>query len=108
MTNCRIMFLRNKVGRPIGCLAILLDRQMQSIKYQLSVLNPLDIFNKEIAKNIAIGRLDKKPFHIKMEPNTNINWTVMSHLFNNKNAPTRARKAAKHWFNTIISFSFEN
>jgi hypothetical protein len=61
MKNCRIMYLRDKSGYPVGCVAMGLTRSMKKIKYQLSVLNPQDQFDRSLARHIALGRLLESP-----------------------------------------------
>jgi hypothetical protein len=95
----RFMFLRKKNQQPIGCLAIKLTEN--TIEYQLSVLNPVDKFDRSFAKQLANERLDKNPFKINLTVTPtmyNISTAVMANLaFNNKDAPKRAIKAAKLW-----------
>jgi len=93
------MFLRDEKFRPIGCIAISVNRQRARIRYQVSVLNPIDKFERDLARHIALGRLLEKPFVISMKGDCgwDINYAVMSSLEKNKDVPTRAQKAAKHW-----------
>lgn len=52
---------------PVGCLAVEVNREQQEIKYAFSVCSPVDIFNSNLAKEIANGRLRKSPVSIKGE-----------------------------------------
>ncbi len=117
----RFQYLRDRSGQPVGCVAIKTsvgDFGLQ-VEYQVSVLNPLDRFDRTLARSIAVERLKKRP--IVIEEMLGINATmhqitsaVMSHLVETPvtttvvggvtipwdvqmNVPSRARKAAKLW-----------
>jgi hypothetical protein len=95
----RFMFLRDKKSQPVGCIAI--DTAM-GLSYSLSVLNPLDKFDRKLARTIALGRLhagfsrfirggDISTMHA-------ITRVVMQDILTGRpSAPSRARKAAKLW-----------
>lgn len=105
----RIMFLRSSNGHPVGCIAISISKRknLNSIQYQLSVLNPQDKFNRALARQIAIGRLMENPLHIVIDKNANmhdISLAVMNHItsIGKGKFPTRAVKAAKLWLSKIV------
>lgn len=97
----RVMFLRDPSGMPVGCLAIGLTRSRKTIKYQVSVLNPIDQFDRKLARQIALGRLMESSYSA---PSTSdvpdmhqISRDVMAHLADNKDVPSRASRAARRW-----------
>jgi hypothetical protein len=97
----RIMFLRTVDNTPCGCVAISLDRRNHRLNYQYSVQNPIDKFNRKLARQIALGRLIESPIPIPLIRDMEVNMhmiseLVMSHLANS-NAPKRAIKSAKQW-----------
>lgn len=100
------MFLRNSNGQPVGCLAYSIHSTRTSVKYQLSVLNPIDQFNRSLARQIAIGRLVEKPIHIRnlkgTESINNIVQVIMKDIFASS-LPTRARNAARDWLRMLNS-----
>lgn len=101
MNNTRIMFLRNSDYTPCGCVAISIDRRNHRIDYQYSVLNPLDKFDRKMARHLALGRLVECPISTPLCRNSEVNMHiisegVMEHLANS-NAPKRAVRAAKLW-----------
>ena len=104
--NRRVMFLRSADNKPVGCVVISVDRHNKRIEYQVSTLNPLDKFNREVARLLATGRLVEAPFHLWL-PNKaglhEISRRVMTHLAANKTVPNRSRKAAKNWVHTHLS-----
>lgn len=51
----------------VGCLAVEIDRVKQEIRYALSVCAPSDNFNPARAKEIAGGRMKKKPTILSVE-----------------------------------------
>lgn len=111
MSN-RIMFLRDQKFQPVGCLAISHDRGTNIVKFQLSVLNPADRFRRDVARQIAIGRLIEKPIVIPLlgerEPSrTDITFSVMDCICNSKFVPGRARKMARLWLENFRKNSTE-
>lgn len=110
--NRRVMFLRNADNKPVGCVVINVDRHNKRIEYQVSTLNPLDKFDREVARLLATGRLVEAPFHMWL-PNKaglhEITRRVMTHIINNKAIPNRSRKAAKNWMSLMnFAFAFSN
>lgn len=105
----RIMYLRDNKnpqgrGNPVGCLAIGLDSitNPTKVSYQLSVLNPVDMFDRKVAKLKATERLNEQPFELSVNLDSEfsaheVSTVVMNHLKNNKTVPTRARKSAAIW-----------
>jgi len=101
------MFLRDRYGSAVGCLAIKLHRHTEydqsMVSYQMSVLNPLDKFNRELARTIAKGRLLEAP-HVVMvpvEPSMyEVSQAVMKDITHDSTVPTRARQAARRWLRT--------
>lgn len=99
--NRRVMLLR-KDEKPVGCVVINVDRHRKCIEYQVSTLNPLDKFDREVARLLATGRLVESPFHLWLPNKANmheISRRVMKHLASNKDIPNRSRKAAQNWLN---------
>lgn len=105
----RFMFLRDKRNVPVGCLAITVSSNMKEINYQYSVLNPVDGFNRSLARELAAGRLVTKPIVINSDLKflgiNDITRTVMLDIAFNSHAPTRAIKAAELWLDTPLEES---
>jgi hypothetical protein len=102
MTNTRIMFLRDASYRPVGCVAISLDRRNHRLNYGISVLNPADKFDRKLARQLAIGRLVEVPFMVALKRDEELNMhviseRVMKHVAYGAGAPSRAVRAAKLW-----------
>lgn len=100
MSQRRVMFLRNYAGTPIGCVAIVLHRSQGVVEYQTSVLNPVDRFNRAVARQLAYGRLVEQPLSVPVKKECSmhdVSYAVMSGIASNPNLPSRAIKAAKLW-----------
>jgi hypothetical protein len=102
----RIMFLRDKNGHPVGCIAIE-KSSLISINYQVSVNNPVDKFDRKLARQLAIGRLYENPITIMVTKedlaNTrSITHVVMDNMSLTDRVPERARRAAKRWLNVKV------
>jgi hypothetical protein len=101
MDNTRIMFLRSLSYAPCGCVAISVDTRNRKLSYQFSVLNPVDKFDRKMARHLALGRLVEAPVtfpYARGETLTmhDISKRVLEHLAASK-APTRAVRAANLW-----------
>lgn len=87
-------------GNPVGAVAIKVHKNGRSAEYQVSVLNPLDRFDRAIARQLALGRLAEAPFTVRIPTNASmddITRAVMTDIADDNNAVSRARKAAKLW-----------
>jgi hypothetical protein len=106
MNNYRIMYLRDRKGAPIGCIAI--DESVPGvIGFQYSVLNPLDEFRRDVARQIAIGRLVTRPIKINVPANISRHEgaiRIMSEITKTVACPSRARRAAQLWLRTKAIF----
>lgn len=108
--STRIAYLRSADGCPIGCLAIDVSSEGETSKvsYQLSVLNPVDSFDRSLARSIATGRLTKSPRVIAISKGANmhvITHAIMTDLVvrSKLDIPNRARHAAKLWLKTYYA-----
>lgn len=108
------MYLRDNEYCPIGCVAISLNKSKTQIRYQLSVLNPIDKFERSLSRHIALGRLLESPVRINGSSFANskhyeITEAVMQSIVQNKDLPGRARKAARLWLKYDNAYkSFRN
>ena len=98
----RTMFLRDKSGSPVGCLAIVIYPNDNVIEYQFSVANlKQDTFDREVARGLALGRLVENPITVslpkKHQNMFDISRAVMKNLVRRHGTPSRAVKAAKLW-----------
>lgn len=110
----RIMFLRDVNYKPCGCIAITVNRGNNTAQFQVSVLNPIDRFDRKVARQLALGRMLEVPITVSIPANASmhdITEAVMAHIFDNKTKfPARAVKGAKLWLHyngRSLSSSFE-
>jgi hypothetical protein len=99
--NTRIQFLRDSQLHPVGCLAINLDLRNHRLTYQMSVLNPVDRFDRKVARQLALGRLVEAPIAVTLPRGRELSMhditeAVMRDVIRSK-APGRARRAARNW-----------
>jgi hypothetical protein len=104
MMNHRIMYLRDRNGNPVGCIAIKLHRHVEYdrclVEYQVSVLNPLDRFDRATARQLALGRMVEAPLTVRVPADPTmfeVSSEVMRDIVSDSGQPTRARDAAKRW-----------
>ena len=108
----RVMYLRDHKGQPQGCVACQIKRSGNDYvgSYQLSVLNPVDKFNRGVARALAKGRLLENPiqFVLPSSPSMHeITDQMMAAIATNESLPTRARKSAQRWLDEADrTFSF--
>lgn len=97
----RIMFLRRENNHPIGCLAMHLNGDGE-VSYQVSTLNPVDSFNRKLARQLALGRLLEFPITISTKGRSvhDITKDVLRDLIKDKSFPSRTRSAATRWLNS--------
>ena len=99
----RVQYLRNSKGQPVGCVAIKLHqtgKATNTVTYQVSVLNPDDQFNREVARQLALGRMVEKPCSVAVKRAASkfeITTAVFDQIQHDTRMPSRARKAAKMW-----------
>jgi len=97
-----IHFVRNDKGMPVGCLAFrdvyYEDTGEFHVEYGFSAHNPSDIWNRKLARQIAIGRMVENPFTLPGNSKWNISKMIEVILQDlpNRNAPKRLlREAAR-------------
>lgn len=111
----RFMFLRTsyeylKKSAPLGCVAISLTDNKNRVIYQVSICNPSDEFNRSQARQLALGRLIEKPKTVVVgvvNPTMHdITRAVMLAVEQDSDVPTRARKAAGSWLDSMVGLNF--
>ena len=110
------MYLRDNKRQPVGCIVLALNASKTKIRYQMSVLNPADRFDRSMARVIAKGRLLECPLTITLDEPLDsmheISERVMISIVDNfaGNFPARARKAAKRWLsiNTNEAITYDD
>ena len=109
MSNYRTLYLRNEHGFPVACISMVFDRKNSQVSYGYSTLNPVDKFNRGVARHLSLGRLTDMPSTLSIPSNSNaheISTNVVQHLVKlskNTTVPTRTIKAAKRWLKMAAS-----
>lgn len=105
----KFTYIRNEKGFPVACLAY--TREGDQFKYAVSVHNPKDKFNREMARKVAGGRLLKNPslLHLLEEDTLKDALEVIMRSFSCEvlGAPTRLQKAAKQYLEYSGKFGYE-
>lgn len=102
----RIQYLKDEGGHYVGCIAIherpdlgvAGDRYV--VEYRVSAVNPLDEFDKDVGRQLALGRMMEAPFivHVTRNPSMHeVSIVVMRDIAKDSSVPSRVRKAAKNW-----------
>jgi hypothetical protein len=86
-------------GNPIGVIVSEIDRETNTIRYELACVHKRDHFVKRRGFDIAYGRLLKQPFIIQGVPKTGheITTRIMNDIFANDRGTYAARKLAREW-----------
>jgi hypothetical protein len=105
MTNYNVMYLRARPsfphtkGQPVGC--IVYDNEGKSaVQWQISILNPVDHFHRELSRSLAIGRFVERPYTVFVNGPHNKHDTIRAILREiavDHSIPSRARRAASLW-----------
>ncbi len=101
----RVQYLKDEHGHYVGCIAIVEHptppgEHFALIEYRVSVRNPADQFDKDVARQLALGRLVEAPYTVRVPTRPNmheISRALMKDIARDGNAPSRARRAAKLW-----------
>jgi hypothetical protein len=106
----RTSYERLKKSTPLGCIAISLTDNKNRVTYQVSVCNPSDEFDRAQARQLALGRLIESPRVVMLgvvNPTMHdITRAVMLSVERDSGVPTRARKAATAWIDSMASLNF--
>lgn len=99
--NTRVMYLRDKNRRPIGCVAMHLHSKRRTARFQVSTWNPVDEFDRALARQLALGRMVDSPSVVRssngFEDMFQVTLDVMQKIVSDKAYPSRARRAAQRW-----------
>jgi len=90
-------------GNPIGCVASTINYDEGTISYNVSMVNPKDKFNKSLAREISVVRLDQRPISVSLPFKEKLNGHEL-HKILMKNIvlhgpSTSAKKSAQKWLN---------
>jgi purine nucleoside permease len=101
----RVQYLKDQNGHYVGCIAIKENlahkgAKTMVVEYRVSTVNPSDSFDKDVARQLAIGRLVEAPYTVRVKAGANlyeISNVIMADITADSTAPSRTRRAAKNW-----------
>ncbi len=93
----RWFYLKDENKFPVACVASELDED--KVRFAVSTHNPLDPFNREMARRIAIGRLTHRKFTGEVSATPGIKEKIVSYIAQDEKLPTRTVRAANYWLN---------
>lgn len=101
----RFFYVRNpETWHPVGCIAYRTKSDGQ-VEFETSTWNPHDKWNKQMAREIAEGRLEKHPQKISLDTRTSVHTRLLESICSiNSHFPKRLVKNAEKMLE-IIDFS---
>ena len=98
MEKFKYFYLRNEKNVPVSCV-VTMKLHDGAIAYAVSTHNPADVFSKEMARKVAVGRLETgfNNYHIEPVAGVNVKTQIVEQIAKTKTLPNRARNAAKLW-----------
>lgn len=101
----RVQYLKDDNGHYVGCIAIKEHpahpgEHYTLVEYRVSVRNPADQFDKDVARHLALGRMVETPYTVRVpaDPNMHeVSHAIMKDIARDSSEPSRARRAAKLW-----------
>lgn len=101
----RVQYLKDANGHYVGCIAIRERPELQSgdryaVEYRVSTVNPLDAFDKDVGRQLALGRMLEAPYivHVAHHPSMHeVGVVIMRDIAKDSTLPSRVRRAAKNW-----------
>ena len=113
-------YVRNKHNFPVACVAsrkrlVFGQESMKSIEglvfkveYAVSSYNPIDPFNKKLAREIAEKRLAKHPHGwFTVLSDSDFKYQLMDVIMRDTYLPTDTRKAARRWVKEYLATTSE-
>lgn len=97
----RIFYLRDKNHFPVACVASSVENNV--LHYGVSTHNPLDVYNKPLARKMALIRLHSKELPekfggmVECQDPKQAKQALLNAINKNTKVAQRARDAAKLW-----------
>lgn len=99
----RFFYLRDEARMPVACVASVADTDT-IVRYAVATHNPLDHYNRELARALAFYRLHTQPCHVSgITPDTNVHETIVCAIADDTKMPTRTRAAATRHMLTLVT-----
>lgn len=92
----RWFYLKDENKFPVACVAS--ELMGDAVLFAISTYNPLDRFDREMARKVATGRLaSKKVLGIVPANEQRIKERIVKAIAGNDQIPARTVRAAKYW-----------
>jgi len=93
----KIFYLRNESGRAIACVAWD-GKRAERIIFAVSTHNPIDPYNKEVGRSLAVGRFQFSPHALVLVAGLDSPFRyLLGCIAEQREFPTRTRNAAAAW-----------
>jgi hypothetical protein len=97
----KFFYLRDENRNPIACVASDYEFDTNMVVFAVSTHNPRDHFSKDIAKQVAAGRLEVNTnWYTHLPMKKGIKWDILKHIAFDTSLPAKTRKAATLWLNS--------
>jgi len=105
----RVQYLKDANGHYVGCIAIreheaAPGERFALVEYRVSVRNPEDEFDKDVARQLALGRMVEAPYTVRVPAHPNlheVSAAIMKDITRDVGVPSRAKRAAKLWLRRV-------
>ncbi len=101
----RVQYLKDENGQYVGTIAIqehpehhVDDRYL--VEYRVSAVHPTDKFDKDVGRQLALGRVLEAPYCVYVPRNPSmheVSIVIMRDIARDSTLPSRVRRAAKTW-----------
>jgi len=92
----KLFYLHNKNNFPVACVASDLKPD-GSILVAVSTYNPIDPFDKRVARDVAIGRLASGRHFFCINASNNVKARILELIAGSEYIPNRTKVAARLW-----------
>lgn len=92
----KIFYLKDEHGHKVACVASKLVGGIQ-VQFAVSTHNPIDKFNRDVARQVAIGRLEKAETIGVVGVGKDVKKRVLELIAGEPFFPERTRRAAQRW-----------
>jgi hypothetical protein len=90
----KTFFLHDKNRLPVTC--VVTELKVSGVLFAVSTYNPIDIFSKRIARDVATGRLVTNGGS-SVSSGKDVKVRILKAIISDTEMPTRTREAAKLW-----------
>lgn len=101
----RVQYLKDENGQYVGTIAIQEHPEHEHdsrylVEYRVSAVHPIDKFDKDVGRQLALGRVLEAPYCVFVNRNPSmheVGIVIMRDIARDSTLPSRVRRAAKNW-----------